>query len=119
MKHHKELSPDRWRTLSFCEQMANIGSEVSRAISWRPKNEEFSRLAMERALELLDLTLEIAATPARLKELARVRETLVDYFFFGNAYGSSDALWRGYFDAFNYAARNPAAPHVPSSPENG
>jgi len=88
------------------EQMANIGSEVSRALSWREKgNAEYSRNAALRALELLDLSLACAETFARLKELARLRETVVDYFFGDNEYASSENLWRSYFDHFNYAAR--------------
>jgi hypothetical protein len=107
--HHKDLTAERWQTFSFYEQMANIGSEVFRAISWRQKNREYSRLALERALELLDLTLEasIKSRP-RLKELARLREALADYFSFDNNYCSNDKQWQGYFNAFNYAARNPA-----------
>ena len=44
--------------MALCEQMGNIGSEVSRAINWRNKgNGEFSARAAARALELLDLSL--------------------------------------------------------------
>jgi len=108
--HHKNLTIERWKLLSFPEQMANIGSEVHRALNWRPKNRKYGLLAFERALELMDLTLEAAAGQGpRLRELARVREALADYFFFENEYHSSDGLWRRYFDAFHYAAKNPAA----------
>ena len=41
---------------------------------------------------------------SRLKELTRLRETLADYFWFDNRYGSSDESWRRYFQAFTYAA---------------
>jgi hypothetical protein len=110
MVHHKELTLERWEKLSLCEQMANVGSEVARAMSWRGRNEKFSRLAVERALELLDLTLEASVKRgAKLRELARVREALVDYFYFSNDYGSSDKTWHNYFGAFNYAAKNPLA----------
>lgn len=110
LHHHKDLTAERWQTFSFCEQMANIGSEVFRAMNWRQKNREYSRLALERALELLDLTLETSIrSKSRLKELARLRETLVDYFSFDNDYRSNDKNWKSYFNAFNYAARNPAA----------
>jgi hypothetical protein len=108
--HHKALTAERWRTFSFYEQMANIGSEVFRAMSWRQKNREYSQLALERALELLDLTLEVSTRlKPRLKELARLREILVDYFSFDNDYCSTDKSWQSYFNPFNYAARNPAA----------
>lgn len=110
MLYHRELTPERWQKFSFCEQMANIGSEVFRAISWRQKNREYSRLALERALELLDLTLETSVkSKSRLRELARLREVLVDYFLFDNDYCSNDKNWQSYFTAFSYAAKNPSA----------
>ena len=36
----KELAVGRWQQTPFLEQMANIGSEVSRALNWRAKNNE-------------------------------------------------------------------------------
>jgi hypothetical protein len=103
---HKELAAGRWFALSFMEQMANIGSEVERAINWKNKdNQECSRMAITRGLELLELTKSDARNVKRLKELARLYEVLVDYFYFDNNYSSSDELWRKYFYAFNYAAR--------------
>lgn len=102
---HKDLAAGRWFELTLIEQLANVGSEVERTILWKEKNNpEYSQLAFERALELLDLTLADAKNKKRLKELARVREALVDYFAFDNQYSSSDELWRKYFYAFNYAA---------------
>lgn len=102
---HKELAAGRWRELSFFEQMANVGSEVERAIKWRGKNQAYGQAAFERALELLDLTADDSKNRLRLKELLRLREVLVDYFKYDNIYGSSDKKWQNYFFAFNYAAR--------------
>ena len=103
---HKELAAGRWRKLSLSEQMANIGSEVSRALKWRNKgNKEYSQKAAARALELLDLSLDSAGSYPRLKEFARLREAVVDYFYGSNEFSSSETLWRKYFDHFNYAAR--------------
>jgi len=103
---HKELAAGRWKQMPFIEQMANIGSEVERALNWRAKhNEAYSRQAFERALELTDLTLESVSEFPRLKELARLREALVDSFFGSNEFKSSDDLWRRYFLNFTYAAR--------------
>ena len=103
---HRELASGRWRELSLSEQMANIGSEVSRALNWRKKgNPEYCQKAASRALELLDLSLDCAGSFPRLKELARLREAVVDYFFGSNRFASSEILWRNYFDHFNYAAR--------------
>ena len=102
---HKTLSEGRWYLLSFCEQMANIGSEVFRAISWKPKDDVYSKKATDRALELLCLTIDDKRNIKRLKELTRLYEVLVDYFYFDNQYGSSDDLWQKYFMAFTYAAQ--------------
>ena len=103
---HKELAAGRWLQMPFAEQMANIGSEIERALAWRAKNDpDYAQRAFERALELMDLTLASAQGFARLKELARVREAMVDYFAGTNQFGSTEALWRGYFLPFTYAAR--------------
>ena len=103
---HKQLAAGQWQKLSFFEQMANVGSEVERAISWRKReNQEYSRLAFERALELLDLTIGDANNKKRLRELLRLREVLADYFCSANSFSSSDALWHNYFFSFGYAAR--------------
>lgn len=103
---HKNLATGKWFELNFFEQMANVGSEIERTISWKEKgNMEYGGMAFERALELLDLTINDKKNVHRLKELLRVRETLADYFEFNNEYKSSDKLWRGYFMPFNWAAR--------------
>lgn len=104
MVYHKGLTPERWFGMSIVEQMANIGSEVFRAISWRERNAEYSRQALYRALELLDLTVEDRKNVDRLKELLRVRELLVDFLVYDNVYRSTDEQWQRYFHAFNLAA---------------
>lgn len=103
---HKELAAGRWEELSFFEQMANIGSEVERAMKWRKENNtDYCRMAFERALELLDLTVDNEKDRNHLRELLRLREALADYFVSDNSYGSSDQKWHNYFYAFNFAAR--------------
>ena len=83
---HQGLTMEDWFSKDIFYQMANIGSEVFRAMSWRNKKAEYSRLAFDRALELLDLTIADQKNFSRLKELLRVRETLVDYFVYDNIY---------------------------------
>jgi len=104
---HKKLAAGRWGKLSLAEQMANIGSEVYRAISWKNKgNKEYSQLAFHRALELIDLTVkEYRNSYPKLKEILRVREVLIDYFAGENKYNSTDEQWQKYFYAFNYVAQ--------------
>src|SRR3989344_8097257 len=101
---HKALAFGRWQKFSLMEQLANVGSEVHRAIIWREKNEKDSQLAFERALELLDLTIEDSRNRRRLKELLRLRSALVDFFVGNNEFNSSDKIWENYFYQFNYAA---------------
>ncbi len=103
---HQGLAAGRWNELLFMEQMANIGSEVERALNWQTKHHaDYSQKAYERALELVDLTLDCAMSFARLKELARVREAIVDYFSGTNQFMSTESSWKIYFLSFTYAAR--------------
>lgn len=103
---HKSLAAGRWGELSLAEQMANIGAEVERAVSWYNKgNENYGKRAFYRALELVYLTIEFCRCKSSLKELTRMRELLVDYFLGENLYSSSAKLWQKYFHPFNYTAR--------------
>jgi len=103
---HKDLASGRWQEMRFVEQMANIASEVERSLKWKEKNNApYSEKALERALELLDMTLEDPKNKSRLREIARVRETLSDYFYGNNQYASTPASWRSYFSVFTFAAR--------------
>lgn len=103
---HQILATGPWSQMTFIEQMANIGSEVERALNWRERNNAaYSQKAFERSLELLDLTMDSVGSFARAKELARVREILVDFFLGENLCQSTAASWRKYFYHFNFAAR--------------
>ncbi|MCX6809971.1 MAG: hypothetical protein NTZ65_04490 [Candidatus Berkelbacteria bacterium] len=103
--YHKDLTEKKWFSKSLAEQMANIGSEVERTIIWKNKNDlEYSQLAFERALELIDITRLDPKNKKQLRELCRMREVLADWFF-ENQYQSTDKSWQNYFYAFNYLAR--------------
>ena len=104
---HKNLANGRWFEFSFYEQMANIGAEIGRAIKWKNKgNVAYSRLAFERGLELLSLTIDdLKNRGPKLKELCRLYEVLVDYFRGKNEYASTDENLEKYFMFFNYMAR--------------
>jgi hypothetical protein len=102
---HAELAAGRWQTFSLVAQLANVGSEIERALSWSDKqNEAFSERALGRALELLALTIDDPRNRHRLKELTRLREVLLDSFLGENHYGSTPANWHAYFHAFGMAA---------------
>jgi len=105
---HRELAAGRWWALSLAEQLGHIGSEVSRAIRWRARNADVARGALDRALELFDLTLadpRHLASRARLREIARAREVVADFLAGPNQYQSTGPSLQKYFDAFAVAAR--------------
>jgi hypothetical protein len=99
---HRELA-ERWWTMTIAQQLGNIGSEISRATKWSTRNPDLARNALYRALDLFDLTLDDPRhrqSPARLREIARAREVVVDLFAGSNEYGSTAASLQRYFDAF-------------------
>lgn len=103
---HKNLAQGNWNRLSFLEQMANIGSEVNRALNWRKKNNNaYCQKAVCRSLELIELTLASVKGFPKYKEITRLKEAIIDYFYGENEFSSTDILWRKYFDHFNYASR--------------
>ena len=110
---HRELA-ERWWAMSIAEQLGNIGSEISRAAKWSSRNPETARAAFYRALDLFDLTLDDPRhrqSPARLREIARAREVVVDLFDGSNQYGSTHQSLQRYFDAYAaYRSRVNAAP---------
>jgi hypothetical protein len=109
---HRDLARGRWCDLSLAEQFGNIGSEISRAARWSTRNPDTAQAALYRALELIDLTLDDPRhrrSFPRLREIARTREVVVDFFAGSNQYGSTSASLLKYFDQFALAARRARA----------
>jgi hypothetical protein len=107
MKFHADLMPEQWFAYSFMMQLANVGSDVSRAIRWKNEGDiQSSEAAFQRALELLNLTiLDPKNKGPKLKELCRAKELLISYFMFNvNECDFTDESWQAYFFAFSYAA---------------
>lgn len=103
---HKDLAAGRWAELSFCEQMANIGSEVERTLKWKEKgNQEYSEKAFFRALELFDLTIKFNKNKSAFKELTRLREAFCGFVTDDNLYDLSADFLRKYFFYFAICAR--------------
>ena len=103
---HRELAAGRWRELSLVEQLANVGSEVGRMVRWQGRDPRLMLAAFDRALELLDLTLEDPRWRGRLREITRVRELLCDAMLGESRYGTTLRDLDRYFLAFAVAARN-------------
>ena len=105
---HVELAAGRWLELTLIEQLANIGSEVGRAIRARESgNAARFEGAFDRALELFDLTLADQRWHGRRREIARAREVVCDYLVGRNEYGSTGESLDRYFLEFAIAARQP------------
>lgn len=102
---HKELAAGRWGKLSLCEQLGNIGSEVSRALRWRDKDKKKFDGAVNRTLELFEFTLEDPRWRGRFREIARAREVFLDAISGGKEYRSSLEDLDRYFFNFAYCAR--------------
>ncbi len=104
---HKKQSQGCWQSKPYLEQMANIGSEVYRAINWRKKNnKEYAQMAFIRSLELFDLSKESKLTLPQYRELTRMREIWVDYFKYENKYNSTDEDINKYFMYLTIAHKN-------------
>lgn len=106
MIFHKETKDTgRWNKFSIVEQMANIGSEVERTIKWKNAGDlEASMKAFDRALELISFTFEDPKNRGRLKELGRLREFMINYFYYDNSYNFNDQELKKYFHYFTYVA---------------
>lgn len=105
---HRDLAAGRWHALSLAEQLGNVGSEVHRALRWSSRDPRLAESARDRALELLDLTLDDPRhrrSPARLREIARAREVTADFLAGSNEYHSTAESLQKYFDAYALAAR--------------
>lgn len=102
---HQQLADGRWAQFSLMEQLAHVGSEVDRAAHWKQKRDTASsQKSIDRALELIDLTLEDQRWTKRRKEIARAREVLCDHFYGDNQYQSSTESLQRYFFSFAMAA---------------
>ena len=105
MIYHSEQLRNRWIALTLCQQMANIGAEVGRAITWKKKNNtEMSTNALYRGLELIDYTIADKKNKSGLSEIVRLREFLLDYFIGENTFNMTEEFFQRYFLAFSIKA---------------
>lgn len=81
------MDSSRWSKFSLYEQMGHIASEVSRARVWRGRGDEAAcNKSIERAFDLVDLTMADKRWQGRLKETCRFRELLADQYAATNTY---------------------------------
>jgi hypothetical protein len=107
---HAGLAAGRWHELSLLEQLANIGSEVGRASRAKAAgNEDRLANALDRCLELFDLTLADDRWRHRRREIARAREIVCDFLVGENDARSTAESLDAYFLPFAVAARHQAS----------
>jgi len=68
-------------------------------------NQERLEAALDRALELFDLTIADPKLRGRRWEIVRAREVVCDFLVGDNEYGSTDSGLAAYFLPFAIAAR--------------
>jgi len=104
---HAGLAAGRWQTMPFVAQMANVGSEVQRALVAQSggKPERRDR-AVARALELFDLSAGDARWRGhRRREILRARELFCSQFYSDPPTPGDAAFLGRYFLQFAVAAR--------------
>jgi len=75
------MTPEKWQKFSKEEQFLNIAAELSRAKFWlKEKNKEQVLICLNRAFELLDLTINGSRHQKDLKELLRFRDVLARFY---------------------------------------
>lgn len=104
---HSGLAAGRWHSMPLLTQLANVGSEVERAIrAHEQSNSTRWTGAFARALELFDLT---ATDPRwrghRRREILRARELFCGLFYSAAPTAGDSEFLRQYFLEFAVAAR--------------
>ena len=78
---HAGLSEDRWRRFSLDQQILMIGNEMSRARSFlAPADRRLLEGCYERALRLVDLTVQVNPRRGLRRELLRWRDLLAELY---------------------------------------
>ena len=90
------------RNRNFKFYLANLWIEVERMFQFYQKDDEKFLGAIQRFLDLYLKALSKANTDSRKKELARIKESVLDYFFWDNTYKSTKDSLLKYFKVFYY-----------------
>lgn len=112
MTTHANLAAGRWGALSLAGQLANVGSEVDRAVTaWAAQRVDRFDRALARALELFDLTARDDRWRGhRRREILRAREEFCRLFFSEDVPSGAVRSLQNYFLHFAVLARQPGHP---------
>lgn len=76
------MKKERWEKLTKREQLLNTGAEFMRAKVWQGEDKEKFLLALERALELIDLSLRDPKWQGQHLKLLRLRDEVAKFYVF-------------------------------------
>jgi len=77
VSQHASLSPERWASFGFDQQILMIGNELNRASRWTSDDDwPHAQRSYERILRLVDLTVEVQHRSGRRRELLRWRDLI-------------------------------------------
>ena len=81
MKWHKTLTLEHWQQFRIDKQVLMIANETNRAYHWVKKGDKkLASSSLERALELLDLTVADRRWQGRQLPLLRLREKIAQNY---------------------------------------
>ncbi len=90
-----------WFNMPLRLQLANVGSEVNRAIQWKNRgNEQRKESFCNKAISFLELMKQDPKNVHRKGEFDFCIEELRDYFLGENYYQTTDETLLKYYDAF-------------------
>ncbi len=79
---HKNLDAEKWQKFSLEKQILMVANELNRAINLthRPNSRQEVVFCLERALELVDLTINNQSSSSLRRELFRWRDLLAEEY---------------------------------------
>lgn len=81
MTQYASLPPERWARFDLGQQILQIGAEMQRAMKYlRLERSLQLRACYERALGLVDLTVQVQDIPGLRRELLRWREVVAELY---------------------------------------
>ena len=97
---------EKWRQMTLLQQLGNLLAEISRASNWEKANKQEERnVALERALELIDLTLADGRNFGRSRELGILREIIADCYVGSSHFSVGLEALKNYLLPFAVLAR--------------
>ncbi len=90
------MTPDRWSQFSLATQLGHIGSELGRAKTWQNKDHTLYEQALNRALILLNFTLNDPRWTVKMHELTNLHDLIDDIIHDTNIYQSNIAELESY-----------------------